>query len=167
MRGFGEDIYNGLISLDEAERQQTEIFSKINKLKKYNVRSKKNKKFKKGVIKNLNIPYHARIDIIEGFKNGVFSMSSNTENISEQTDSIMKPKIPGWVHINDFSFNRLKNTIDNAVNKNLGPFLSKEKFNYLPLQDFLQRILDGEFNDAEEARKYSTENIYEKYEKSK
>ena len=115
----------------------------------------------------MNIPYHARIDIIEGFKNGVFSMSSNTENISEQTDSIMKPKIPGWVHINDFSFNRLKNTIDNVVNKNLGPFLSKEKFNYLPLQDFLQRILDGEFNDAEEARKYSTENIYEKYEKSK
>ena len=49
------------------------------------------------------------------------------------------------------------------MNKNLGPFLGKEKINYLPLQDSLQKILDGQFNNAEEARKYSPKNIYEKY----
>ena len=130
---------------------------KINKLKSYNVMSEKNKKFKKGVIKNLNILYKARIDIIKGFKNGTFSMTPNIENISEQTDTAKeqktnaydsesddeKPKIPEWVYINDFSFNTLKNKIENAVNKNLGPMLGEKKLIIYTYKIFYKGCLMG------------------------
>ena len=60
----------------------------------------------------------------------------------------------------------MKGEIDNAVNKKLGPILNKEKINDLPLQDFLQKTLDGEFSDnAEEAQEYS-KNIYDEYMKN-
>ena len=142
LNGFGEDIYNGLISLDEAKRQQIKILSKINKLKNHNVKSEKNKNFKEGVLKNLNVPYNARLDIIEGFENKIFLINPDANNISKQIDatdeesdtedskSDEKSKILEWVYISDYDFNKLKDEIDNAVNKNLGPILNKEKINY-------------------------------------
>ena len=63
LNGFGEDIYNSLISFDEAKRQQIKMLSKIDKLKNHNVRSEQNKNFKEGILKNLKIPYNARLDI--------------------------------------------------------------------------------------------------------
>ena len=94
--------------------------------------------------------------------------TEKSETEKPKTDIIEESQKPEkeileWVEINGYDFKILKNHIDNAVNKNLGPFLGKEKINYLPLQDSLQKILDGQFNNAEEERKYSPKNIYEKY----
>ena len=75
-----------------------------------------------------------------------------------------KKKNAEWIKISNGAFTLLKNRIDNAVNKNLGTFIDKEKINYLPFQEFLQNILDGRFNNAEEAREYYTTNIYKNYE---
>ena len=73
-------------------------------------------------------------------------------------------EIPEWIKISNGAFTLSKNSIDNAVNKNLGPFIDREKINYLPLQEFVQSILDGRFNNAEEARENYTTNIYKNYE---
>ena len=78
--------------------------------------------------------------------------------------SNQKKKNAEWIKISNGAFTLLKNRIDNAVNKNLGTFIDKEKINYLPFQEFLQNILDGRFNNAEEAREYYTTNIYKNYE---
>ena len=80
-----------------------------------------------------------------------------------ESDNEQPKKIPEWMKISNNAFSLLKNRIGNAVNKNLGPFIDKEKIKYLPLQEFLQNILDGRFNNAEEAREYYTTNIYEDY----
>ena len=54
-------------------------------------------------------------------------------------------KIPEWVEISDYAFNKVKDKIDNAVNKNIGPRVAGNKVNYLHLQDVLEKILNKDF----------------------
>ena len=165
---FGREIQFGEISLDEAEKQQEELLNKMNKLKKHNPRNDDRKESKKEVLDKIEKVFNARIDIIKGFRDGIFLIRPETEkhktDMSEpESDKEQPKKIPEWIKISNNAFTLLKNRIGNAVNKNLGPFIDKEKNNYLPLQEFLQNILDGRFNNAEEAREYYTTNIYEDY----
>ena len=165
---FGREIQFGEISLDEAEKQQEELLNKMNKLKKHNPRNDDRKESKKEVLDKIEKVFNARIDIIKGFRDGIFLIRPETEkhktDMSEpESDKEQPKKIPEWIKISNNAFTLLKNRIGNAVNKNLGPFIYKEKNNYLPLQEFLQNILDGRFNNAEEAREYYTTNIYEDY----
>ena len=165
---FGREIEFGEISLDEAEKQQEELLNKMNKLKKHNPRNDDRKESKKEVLDKIEKVFNARIDIIKGFRDGIFLIRPETEkhktDMSEpESDNEQPKKIPEWIRISNSAFTLLKNRIGNAVNKNLGPFIDKEKISYLPLQEFLQNILDGRFNNAEEAREYYTTNIYEDY----
>ena len=165
---FGREIKFGEISLDEAEKRQEELLNKMNKLKKHNPRNDDRKEFKKEVLDKIEKVFNARIDIIKGFRDGIVLIRPETEkhktDMSEpESDNEQPKKIPEWIRISNNAFTLLKNRIGNAVNKNLGPFIDKEKISYLPLQEFLQNILDGRFNNAEEAREYYTKNIYEDY----
>ena len=165
---FGREIEFGEISLDEAEKQQEELLNKMNKLKKHNPRNDDRKESKKEVLDKIEKVFNARIDIIKGFRDGIFLIRPETEkhktDMSEpESDNEQSKKIPEWIRISNNAFTLLKNRIGNAVNKNLGPFIDKEKISYLPLQEFLQNILDGRFNNAEEAREYYATNIYEDY----
>ena len=140
----------------------------MNKLKKHNPRNDDRKESKKEVLDTIEKVFNARIDIIKGFRDGIFLIRPETEkhktDMSEpESDNEQSKKIPEWIRISNNAFTLLKNRIGNAVNKNLGPFIDKEKISYLPLQEFLQNILDGRFNNAEEAREYYTTNIYEDY----
>ena len=74
-------------------------------------------------------------------------------------------KIPEWVEVSDYAFSKVRDKIDNAVNKNIGPRVAGNKVNYLHLQSFLQKILNKDFKNSDEAREYYAENIYKKYEK--
>ena len=74
-------------------------------------------------------------------------------------------KIPEWVEISDYAFNKVKDKIDNAVNKNIGPRVAGNKVNYLHLQDVLEKILNKDFKNSDEAKEYYIEKIYKKYEK--
>ena len=56
---------------------------------------------------------------------------SKTESDNEQPK-----KIPEWIKISNGAFTHLKYRIDDAVNKNLGPFVNREKINYFPQQEF-------------------------------
>ena len=48
---FGKEIQNGIISLDEAKKQQDGMLSKISKLENYNVKGEERINFKNGVLK--------------------------------------------------------------------------------------------------------------------
>ena len=61
-----------MISLDEAIRQQNKMLSEIEKLENHNTKSEANKKFRNEVLKNIKLVYNVRLDIIEGFENGLF-----------------------------------------------------------------------------------------------
>ena len=54
------------------KKQQDELLNKINELKKHNPRDDDRKKSKKGVLDNIKKVFNARIDIIKGFKDGIF-----------------------------------------------------------------------------------------------
>ena len=69
---FGKKTQNGLISLNEAKKQQAKMLSKIDKLKNHNVKGEKRIKFKNDVLKNVKTIFNARLDIIEGSEDGVF-----------------------------------------------------------------------------------------------
>ena len=76
----------------------------------------------------------------------------------------MGKKIPEWVELSDYAFNKVKDKIDNEVNKNLGSRVAGNKVNYLHLQNFLEKILNKDFKNSDEAREYCIENVYKKYE---
>ena len=50
------------------------------------------------------------------------------------------------------------------MDKILGPRVAGNKVNYLQLQSFLEKILNKDFKNSDEAREYFIKNIYEKYE---
>ena len=127
-----------------------------------------------------------RNDIINAFESKIFFKKLDIDNITKdfsgQTDTTdttdkkkidmlesenEKPKemIPEWVEIRNYTFNKLNDEINNAVEKELGPIIGDKKTSYVHLQDFLQSILNGEFNGIEKARNYCKDNIYEKYER--
>ena len=58
----------------------------------------------------------------------------------------------------------MKDKINNLVNKNLGPRVAGNKVNYLHLQSFLEKLLNKDFKNSDEAREYYLKNIYQKYE---
>ena len=145
---------------------------------------KKNKKSRQEVLDNAKKLYSIRKGIINAFESKIFFKKSDIDNITKdfrsgQTDAKnkqkidmpeleseqFKEKIPEWVEINDYAFNKLKDEINDAVNKNLGPKISGKKTTYVHLQDFLQDILNGKFNDRKDAKTYYTDNIYDRYER--
>ena len=163
---FGNNIYSGKTLLNKAKNEQYEMLDLMNKLKGYNAGEKKSKY---EVLHNTKKVYNTRINIINAFEDGTFPKKPDKQEIDipELESEEPKEKIPEWVEISDYAFDRLKDKIDNAVDKNLGPMLGKKKVNYLHLQGFLRSILDGEFNDREQARKYFADNIYDEYRKKK
>ena len=81
-----------------------------------------------------------------------------------ESDNEQPKQIPEWIKISNGAFTFLKIRIDNAVNKNVGPFIDREKINYLPLQEVLQSILDGRFNNVEKTREDYSTNICKNHE---
>ena len=65
----------------------------------------------------------------------------------------------------DFNFNKIKEKIDDFVVNNLCPKVNGKKIAYVHLQQFLQDILDGKFNNTREVKEYYSKNIYDKYER--
>ena len=165
---FGNNIYSGKTLLNKAKNEQYEMLDLTNKLKGYNAGEKK-KKSKNEFLRNTKKVYTTRIDIITAFEDGTFPKKPDKQEIDipELESEEPKEKIPEWVEISDYTFDRLKDEIDNAVDKDLGPMLGKKKVNHLHLQDFLQSILDGEFNERDQTRKYFADNIYDEYQKKK
>ena len=86
---FRREIQFGEISLDEAEKQQEELLNKMNKLKKHNPRNDDRKEPKKEVLGNIEKIFNARIDIIKGFRDGIFLIKPETEKQKTDMSVIM------------------------------------------------------------------------------
>ena len=126
------------------------------KLKKHNPRNDDRKDSKTEVLYNIEKVFNARIDIIKGFRDGIFLIRPETEKqktgMSEpESDNEQPKKVPEWIKNSNGAFKMLD-------------LLLTFFFNYLPLQEFLQSIFDGRFNNAKKAREYYTTNIYKNYE---
>ena len=91
IRTFGEDIYNGKITLEEADEDQSNLANKINNFIK-NTKPQNDKKIqeKKIVKKNLHNFFEAREMVLNGFKSKIFLTKSTGTGILNNDNSKLK-----------------------------------------------------------------------------
>ena len=96
IRTFGEDIYEGKITLEEADGDQSDLADEINKfIKEIRPKNYGKKEDKKIVIKNLRNFLKAREMVLNGFKSKVFLTKSTGTGILNTDHSkckILTPK---------------------------------------------------------------------------
>ena len=93
---FGKDIYNGKISLEEADESQSDLLDEI---KTFNDKTRPKtfwqKEIKEITLDNLNNFYQARAMVLNGFKSKIFlkeSTGTGIFNIDNSKLKILTPK---------------------------------------------------------------------------
>ena len=129
-----------------------------NKLKEYGTTNPKKVQSRQEVLDNAKNLYATRNDIINALDQGIFftqksNIADKQINMPALEEKQTKKEIPDWVLINKFNFDKIKKEVDDAVNNKRGPKRSGKKISYFHLQNFLQDIINGEFNNAEESTK--------------
>ena len=76
IRVFGNDIYNGMITLEETDKDQSSLVNEIN-IFNSSIRPKtlEKRQNKKDTIENLKAPYTDRQKILDAFQSGIFSIN--------------------------------------------------------------------------------------------
>ena len=96
IRVFGKDIYNGEITLEEADKDQPKLVKKINDfIKKTKPRNKEKRREKKSVEKNLYNFCDGREMVLNAFKSKIFltkSKGSGFLNTDHSKLKILTPK---------------------------------------------------------------------------
>ena len=95
IRVFGKDIYNGEITLEEADKDQPKLVKKINDfIKKTKPRNKEKRREKKSVEKNLYNFCDGREMVLNAFKSKIFLTKSKGSGISNTNHSKLKILTP-------------------------------------------------------------------------
>ena len=95
IRTFGEDIYNGEITLEETDKDQSNLVEKINDfIKKTRPKSDKKTQEKENVEKNLYNFYEGREMVLNAFKNKIFLTKSKGSGILNTNHSKLKILTP-------------------------------------------------------------------------
>ena len=95
IRTFGEDIYDGKITLEEADEDQTDLADKINEFtKEERPKNYDKKQEKKIVTKNLRHFLNAREMVLNGFKSKIFLTKSTGTGILNTDNSKLKILVP-------------------------------------------------------------------------
>ena len=91
IRLFGEDIYNGEITLKEADKDQSDLVEKINDfIKKTKPKSHRKRQEKEDVEKNLYNFYEGREMVLNAFKSKIFLKQSKGSGILNTNHSKLK-----------------------------------------------------------------------------
>ena len=93
IRTFGEDIYNGKITLEETDEDQSDLADKINEFTK-KIRPKSDKKKQKREIVNMYNFFEAREMALNGFKSKIFLTKSTGKGILNTVNSKLKILTP-------------------------------------------------------------------------
>ena len=95
IRTFGKDIYNGKITLEEADESQSDLLSKI---KTFNEKTRPKtfwqKEIKENALDNLNNFYEAREMVLNGFKSKIFLAKSTRTGLFNTDNSKLKILTP-------------------------------------------------------------------------
>ena len=95
IRTFGEDIYNGKITLEEADKDQSNLADEVNDfIKTTKPRNNEKKQEKKIVTKNLRNFLNAREMVLNGFKSKIFLTKSIGTGILNTDNSKLKILTP-------------------------------------------------------------------------
>ena len=96
IRTFGKDIYNGKITLEEADESQSDLLGEIKKINdKTRPQALKKKQIKEATLNSLNNFYDAREMVLNGFKSKIFltkSAGTGLFNTDNSKLKILSPK---------------------------------------------------------------------------
>ena len=95
IRTFGEDIYSGKITLEEADESQSDLLGEIKKFNdKTTPQTFKKKQIKEDALDNLNNFYEAREIVLNGFKSKIFLIKSTGTGLFNTNNSKLKILTP-------------------------------------------------------------------------
>ena len=95
IKTFGRDIYEGKITIEEANEYQTDLLAEImNFRKNTKPRSQEKKQEKEIVLKNLYNFFEGREKILDAFESKIFSIKSKGAGISNPNHSKLKILTP-------------------------------------------------------------------------
>ena len=83
-----------LETIDNAKIKQDEFYSKLTVLTNYTLKAQKYIESKNKLLDNAKNSYKGRKEIIEGFKNGIFLLTSDDEFEEQQTSKKFTKKEP-------------------------------------------------------------------------
>ena len=95
IRTFGKDIYNGKITLEEADESQSDL---LNEIKTFNDKARPkatwHKEMEEDVLNNVNNLYEAREMVLNGFKSKIFLAESTGTGLFNTNNSKLKILAP-------------------------------------------------------------------------
>ena len=111
-------------------------------------------KSREEVLHNAKELFDIRSRVIKAFEDGIFSL--NKENLhKEQTKEEKKEEtIRDWIKVGNHTFERIRERVNNYVNKGWHSKVDKKSIAMNPVKNFLQNIVSGKFNNSEEVRKF-------------
>ena len=167
IKQLGNDIFNGCLPIKQANDEKDDMKEEITKLEDYNPTSDKRIKFREEILHDAKELFEIRSRVIQAFEDGIFSL--HKENLhKEQTKEDKKEEtIPDWIKVGNHTFERIKQRVNNYVNKRWHSKVDKKSITMNPVKIFVQNIVSGKFNNAEEARKFYLDNVYGDEQKQK
>ena len=124
---------------------------------------RKEEEQKQEILKNAQQLFEIRNSIIDAFQNDVFPSPKKVQekHTKEEGNQTEEKAIPDWVKISNYAFKRMQEYVNEYIKK--GWFSKGEgkkiKMNYAKI--FLEDIVDKKFNNAEEARIWYANNIFD------
>ena len=79
---------------------------------------------------------------------------------AEETEEEKEEVSPGWIKISAHSFKRIRKRVNNAVKNGWHSKVDNKSVTMNTVKIFLQDIVSGKFNNAEEAKKMYSNNVY-------
>ena len=105
---FASSIYDGKITLEEAKKDQYKMLKQLTDLEKYDPKNPDKINSRKETLINPEKLHNHRNNVIKAFENGVFLFKDG-----------FRKKESDWVKVDEERFNKIKNEIQQAKNKNL------------------------------------------------
>ena len=102
------DIYNGVITIKDVEKEQDELACEIRDLIDYDVRNQEKDKPKQEVLKSAVQLLEIRNKIIDGFQNGIFPPPKNAQEkqTKEEGKKTEEKAIPDGVKVSNYAFKK-------------------------------------------------------------
>ena len=163
---FGNKIYSGQTSIEDALKEQSEMEKLLMNLKEYKRLNDYKVNTRKEVLKNGVNLLETRNKIINAFRDGTFPLAKNVKKEQTKETKIV------WMHRPISGFKDLKDSLD-AYSK-LSTTVDDEKFEIDAMKSFLNGILSGRINkdnkyleEIYDAKKLLDETIVEKNTKTR
>ena len=150
IKQFGNNIFNGHISIEQAKTNQNKMEEKMIKLENYNPISEERVNSKKEVLDNAKELFDTRSRIIKAFEDGISPLPKENLHKEQAEEEEKDETIPNWIKVRNHAFKRIRERVDKYMNKGWHSKVDGKSITNGSVKNLLQNIVNGKFNNAEE-----------------